>query len=74
MDKKPRGRPRKHRLEGEAAETEEAVEAVPIERPSKGFRAAVALFREAHPDKWDEVALCPTQHGVEIIAEHLERL
>src|SRR5690606_20752054 len=44
------------------------------ERPSKAFRALIAQFREKHPDKWDEIALVATQHGVDIIAEHLERL
>ncbi len=42
--------------------------------PSKGFRAAIEQFRAAHPEKWDEIALTPTQHGVEVIAEALEKL
>jgi hypothetical protein len=57
---------RKARVEGAAA--------APAERPSRTFRGLVAQFREAHPDKWNEIALTPLQHGVEVIAEHLERL
>jgi hypothetical protein len=41
--------------------------------PSQGFRAAIEKFRTEHPDKWDEIALTPTQHGVEVIAEALEK-
>lgn len=57
---------RKARVEGETAPK--------AERPSRPFRALVAQFREAYPDKWEEIALTPLQHGVEVMAEHLERL
>jgi hypothetical protein len=47
-----------------------------VEGPSLAaqFRDLVATFRDVHPDKWDAIALTPTQHGVETIAEHLEKL
>lgn len=71
----------KARKEGDnALENVEAALAQPVQpeapkgRPSKPFREAIAAFREKHPEKWEEIALCPTQHGVDIIAEHLERL
>lgn len=44
------------------------------ERPSVGFRAAINLFKQSHPDKWEDLRLTPTQHGLEAIAEQLERL
>jgi hypothetical protein len=58
---------RKARVEGAAATPK-------AERPSVPFRALVAQFREARPEVWEEIALTPLQHGIEVIAEHLERL
>lgn len=36
------------------------------------FAAALAAFRERFPDDWEAVRLCPTQHGVDIIAAKLK--
>jgi hypothetical protein len=60
---------RKARVEG--ARAPKAAEGPSL---AKQFRDLIATFRDVHPDKWDEIALTPTQHGVDAIAEHLERL
>jgi hypothetical protein len=52
-------RPRKAALEGAAT-------AVPGE-----LAQIVASFRSAYPELWDELALCPLQHGLETMIEKL---
>lgn len=56
-------RPRKARVEGAEAP----------KRPSNGFRATIEAFKADYPDKWEEIRLCPLQHGIEAIAETLEK-
>ena len=36
------------------------------------FMAIVEAFKAKFPDDWDAIALCPTQHGLEIMAEKLK--
>lgn len=50
---------RKARLEGEAFKADADVEAI---------LAGVEAFKAKYPDKWDELRLCPLQHGIEEIA------
>lgn len=38
---------------------------------ARDLNAAVAYFKEAFPDDWDELALCPLQHGLETMAHKL---
>lgn len=40
------------------------------EAKAKGgeFAAFVERFKVEHPDKWEELKLCPLQHGVEEMA------
>lgn len=35
------------------------------EKPTQGFLAQVEAFKAEHPAKWDELRLCPLQHGLE---------
>jgi len=48
------------------------------ERSPKDYAAhleeIIAYFRERDPEGWDELALCPLQHGVETIASKLRAL
>jgi len=37
------------------------------------FTEAVERFKAGHPDKWEELRLCPLQHGLEAIAETLNK-
>lgn len=34
----------------------------------------IAYYRERDPDGWDELALCPLQHGIETISNKLAAL
>jgi len=36
------------------------------------FIAAVEAFQKAYPSQWEELRLCPLQHGIEAIAEKLK--
>lgn len=77
--------PRKARVEGDEKNMGPSTEAEAAEyfgdkpkqrptRPSAQFRAGVKAFQDAHPELWEELRLCPLQHGVDVIAEHLEKL
>jgi len=62
-------RPRKAQVEGAALPTSSG----PVEHASAtAFERSVASFRELYPDEWEAIRLCPTQHGVEIIAAKLK--
>jgi len=55
-----RGRPPKPRLEG----------GVYVPDPVPGDNAAgldriVTYFRATHPEQWEQIRLCPLQHGLE---------
>lgn len=63
-------RPRKARVEGE---TVVKAEPTPTEKPAAdAFTAMVEAFQRDYPAEWAEIALCPTQHGLEIIAAKLK--
>jgi hypothetical protein len=70
---KRRGRPPKARLEGETyaamvqgSEIERAaVDDAPAWFDGEQLAASVEAFKARFPDKWDELRLCPLQHGIE---------
>jgi len=63
--KRPRGRPRK------VAPAQPHVAYELPELPSV-FVETVERFKRDHPDEWEAIRLCPTQHGIEIMAERLK--
>ena len=75
-------RPRKARVEGEAAPINEQVRAeyaAAAERadPAPGnngedLARIVEFFKAEHPDEWASIALCPLQHGLDAMVERLK--
>lgn len=62
-------RPRKVPLEGQAVVKEVAI--VAADRKAETKLDAIKLgeiaeaFKKSHPEKWEAIRLCPTQHGIE---------
>lgn len=59
-------RPRKARVEG----AEAIADPVPGNN-GDALSRIVAFFRAEYPDEWESIALCPLQHGLEVMAEKL---
>lgn len=70
-DTKRRGRPPKARLEGAAFEPAKQADPVPGNNGEALSRIA-AYFKAEHPAEWDELRLCPLQHGLDAMAERLK--
>lgn len=60
-------RPRKARVEGEAVISDP----VPGDNDAALSRI-VEFFKAKHPEAWDELRLCPLQHGLEAMIEKLK--
>lgn len=72
-------RPRKTRVEGDAindavrnvmADVKALADPVPGDNGAALSRI-VEFFKASHPDAWDELRLCPLQHGLEAMIEKL---
>ena len=37
-----------------------------------GFAAYVERFKSENPEEWDELRLCPLQHGIEVMVDRLK--
>lgn len=37
--------------------------------PTDGLSAIVEAFKASHPDQWEELRLCPLQHGLDAMIE-----
>lgn len=71
-DPRPRGRPRKARVEGAEA-------AIALPRPDPApdnngevLERIVDYFAAEYPDEWEALRLCPLQHGIDTMAERLK--
>jgi hypothetical protein len=58
-------RPRKARVEGASTVAHEA------HWDATQLATIVADFKAAHPDLWEELRLCPLQHGLDTMIEKL---
>ena len=65
-------RPRKAMVEGAARDDVTGEFQSDGAEHAERFMAAVAEFQSRFPADWDAIRLCPTLHGVEIIAERLK--
>jgi hypothetical protein len=63
---------RRPRIEGEARDSQSGqFQSIGSEHAER-FGSALDSFKDAFPEDWEAIRLCPTQHGVEIIAEKLK--
>jgi hypothetical protein len=62
-------RPRKARVEGEAVDAR-GMMADASHGP--GLSGIVEAFKASHPDQWEQLRLCPLQHGLEAMVEALK--
>jgi len=53
------------RLEGDAAPRRGR----PPKQPIEGLAGIVDAFKASHPIQWEELRLCPLQHGLENMIE-----
>jgi hypothetical protein len=68
---KRRGRPPKARLEGQVAfEAEQHPDPVPGPN-GEALARIVSFFKAEHPETWGAIALCPLQHGLDVMIERL---
>jgi len=75
LDQPRRGRPPRSRVEGSVAPAIEAVMR-PTPDPVPGdngaaLRRIVDYFKATEPDAWEELRLCPLQHGLEDMANRM---
>lgn len=61
-------RPRKALVEG--AVSAPAPKSIPV--ATVGLSTIVESFKAAHPELWEELALCPLQHGLDTMIEKLK--
>lgn len=67
------GRVKKARAEGEAAGLGGIVAPDPVPGDNgKALARIVEYFRATQPEAWEELRLCPLQHGLEAMAERLK--
>jgi hypothetical protein len=71
LDTPRRGRPPKARLEGGTAVIDAPIVSVPVGDNGAALARIVAYFKAAYPDAWEELRLCPLQHGLDDMANRL---